>query len=101
MSRNEQMIRFLKMITALERVPDGFTLSELAKHFDVHVKTIRRDLAAMKTASINIIEEDRVGEKVYRIVDDDGKIATSHMCGSDITTDSQGCAVQIVGSAPL
>lgn len=87
MSRNEQMIRFLRMIRLLERGAKGYTLTEIAEHFAVSVKTIRRDLAAMKTASINVIEEEKAGTKVYRIVDMYQNFPELQTCDADAVSE--------------
>jgi predicted DNA-binding transcriptional regulator YafY len=72
MPRNDQMIRQLHLLRALES-PRGTTLRELARAIPAdyarHERTVRRDLEALEAAGFPLITETINGQTRWRFID--------------------------------
>jgi len=66
--RNVQLLRLLQIIRDLDRL-GGIDIYELAERYGTSVRTIRRDLDALQTAGLPVIEESSSGSrrKTWRI----------------------------------
>jgi len=53
-ARNDHIIRTLKLLQALQSRPQGITLNELSELLDKGVRTVRRDLDALKEAGYQL-----------------------------------------------
>ena len=74
MARNEQLIRQHKLLQALERSRFGSTLAELRDGLvedlglsSLHTRTLRRDIEALQTAGIDIVNEELARGKVWKL----------------------------------
>ena len=74
MARNEQLIRQLKLLQLLEVSRFGRTIEELKEDLvldlglsDLHPRTVRRDLDALRSAGFDIQEETLERGKVYKL----------------------------------
>lgn len=74
MARNEQLIRQHKLLQSLERSRFGSTLGELRDSLvedlglsSLHTRTLRRDIEALQAAGIDIVNEELVRGKVWKL----------------------------------
>jgi len=73
-ARNEQLIRQHKLLQALERTRFGSTLRELRDSLiedlglsSLHTRTLRRDIEALQSAGIDIVNEELQRGKVWKL----------------------------------
>ena len=73
MPRNDQVIRLLRLLQALEGSRRGLTLDELLQalpeDFARHPRTLRRDLVALELADVPLIHERVDGVSRWRLMD--------------------------------
>jgi predicted DNA-binding transcriptional regulator YafY len=71
--RNDQPIRQWSLLCRLEGARQGVTLAELAESvaddFPKHLRTIRRDLAALESAGYPLVTEQVDGQTRWKLVD--------------------------------
>jgi len=68
--KNSSTNRLLELIAILKESPDSMTLKELADHFEVDEKTIRRNLAQLDKAGVKVEESTGAhGRKYWNIVE--------------------------------
>ena len=74
MARNEQLIRQHKLLQILERTRFGSTLTELRDSLvgdlglsSLHTRTLRRDIEALQSAGIDIVNEELQRGKVWKL----------------------------------
>jgi predicted DNA-binding transcriptional regulator YafY len=73
MPRNDQVIRLLRLLQALEGSRRGLTLDELLQalpeDFARHPRTLRRDLVALELADVPLVHERIDGVSRWRLMD--------------------------------
>ena len=74
MARNEQLIRQHKILQILERVRFGKTITELRDDIveelgltSIHTRTLKRDLAALQAAGIDVDQHDSARGKIWKL----------------------------------
>jgi predicted DNA-binding transcriptional regulator YafY len=74
MARNEQLIRHHKLLTILERNRFGRTVQELQADLvqelgltSLHPRTVLRDLEALQQAGLDVIEQENMRGRVWRL----------------------------------
>lgn len=69
MDRNNQVIRVLNILYKFITAKFGFTIQELSNEFQVHPKTIRRDLKAIKNSPFHLIQDKNGTDKKYKVLE--------------------------------
>lgn len=74
MARNEQLIRQHKILQILERVRFGKTINELQQDIveelgltSIHIRTLKRDLAALQAAGVDVDLHDSARGKIWKL----------------------------------
>lgn len=96
-ARNAQLVRLLAVIRDLDRM-GGLDLYELAGRYGVAVRTIRRDLEALQSVGLPLVEERDGKRKRWRIAFRDslekvsGLLDASHYLGLRVALGQAGAA---------
>lgn len=70
---HSQTVRALRLLRLLEATPEGRTLTDLADTFEVTTRTIRRDLAALRSAGEPIERAGRCWRRATTATEGEGR----------------------------
>ncbi|MBF0103894.1 MAG: HTH domain-containing protein [Deltaproteobacteria bacterium] len=67
MNRNKQIIRVLKILYHLLTTKKGVTIRGFSELFEVHPKTIRRDLKALSGSYFSLVSYQKDHDKYFTV----------------------------------
>lgn len=90
MAREAQQTRHWRLLQLLESRRGGLTIADLERELGVSYRTIYRDLRAMEDAGLPLYQDEREGEKVWRLLSRGAPVpfTTTEMLGVYLARDA-------------